>query len=315
MAPRGLAGLLAALRVQAAPHSRGFAGKARVKAPRAPAEEAQELRATMRRLAFLVHPDRFSALPAAAAQNADSLTLLNGLLATVQKSRDSHPPAAVRTLRFTLLAADGSTREVQSVLRTTGGDCRRVVERALGDLFEQCGLPRAFRWSDGDWDVLSEEKRAARDNRGDSSPEVVQAEPEPAASSTSSQPQAQAQSRSKMTDEAGNEVDLATALTRMDPLLEAVAAVPWLPFDAEGAARRHYIITTVLAELEVSGWPLQRGCHKIWAGARNVDALLLEEAGLGLDAATQQALKAVAFHTRNFEAELGPLEGAPPTPP
>lgn len=314
MAPRGLAGLLAALRLHAAPQSRGFAGKARVKAPRAPVEEAQELRATMRRLSFLVHPDRFSALPVAAAQNADSLTLLNGLLATVQKSRDSHPPAAVRTLRFTLLAADGSTREVQSVLRTTGGDCRRVVERALGDLFEQCGLPRAFRWSDGDWDVLSEEKRAARDNRGDS-PAAAEAAPEPVASPAASSQAPPQQTRTRMTDEAGNEVDLATALARMDPLLEAVAAVPWLPFDAEGAARRHYIIHTVLAELEATGWPLQRGCHKIWAGARDVDALLREEAGLGLDAASQQALKAVAFHTRNFEAELGAAEGAPPPRP
>jgi hypothetical protein len=35
-----------------------------------------DLRATMRKLAFMVHPDRFSDAPAAARENAESLATL-----------------------------------------------------------------------------------------------------------------------------------------------------------------------------------------------------------------------------------------------
>ena len=89
-----------------------------------------------------------------------------------------------------------------------------------------------------------------------------------------------------------------------------MAAVPWLPLDAEGAARRHYIIHHVVRELATAGWAIERGAMKVWAGARDADALSAEEMALGLDAASAQALKMVVFHARQLEAELG----APGTP-
>ena len=86
--------------------------------------EAPELRATMRKLAFLVHPDRFAGMPDAAKENEASLAFLQvvmnsahtspgknlctcplcylcpaysscmqGLLSTVQKDKENHPPA------------------------------------------------------------------------------------------------------------------------------------------------------------------------------------------------------------------------------
>ena len=55
--------------------------------------EPPELRVTMRKLAFLVHPDRFAGMPDAAKENETSLAVLQGLLSTVQKDKDSHPPA------------------------------------------------------------------------------------------------------------------------------------------------------------------------------------------------------------------------------
>lgn len=34
-------------------------------------------------------------------------------------------------------------------LRTTGGDCRNVVQRALTTFFRDCGLPEHFQWAEG----------------------------------------------------------------------------------------------------------------------------------------------------------------------
>ena len=247
-----------------------------------------------------------------AAVSLNRLLAPQGLLSTVQKSRDSHPPAGVRTLRFHVHAAGGGTRVVTQVLRTTGGDCRRVVERSLCDLFGQLGLPREFRWGDGDWDVLSGEERAARDNRGDTTSDEAAA-PEAAAPEAPTPPayDAQAVARSpKLRDASGAPQDLAAALAGLDPLLQAAAAVPWLPLDAEGAERRHYIIHHVIRELAAAGWALERGCLKVWQGARDADALAAEEMAAGVDAASAQALKMVVYHTRKMEAELGPAAPA-----
>ena len=225
----------------------------------------------------------------------------------MQKSRDSHPPAGVRKLRFHVHAAGGKTRVVTQVLRTTGGDCRRVVERSLAELFAQMGLPSAFRWGTGDWGVLSQDERDARDNRNAdgaaAAAESPQQAPEPhvpAAYDTA------AAVRPAGARSAGSPEEFAAALAALDPLLNAVAAVPWLPADAAGAARRHYIIHHVMRELATGGWAIERGCMKIWSGARDGDALTAEELALGLDGASAQALKQVMFHTRQLEAELGP---------
>ena len=238
-----------------------------------------------------------------------------GLLSTVQKSRDSHPPAAVRTLRFHVQDT-GGVRVVQQVLRTTGGDCRKVVANSLSDLFGKLGPPRAFRWGEGAWDVLSESVRAERDNRGgetsaDLQPEapepVVQAQPAEASVPPAYDAAAVARPRKPtLRDAQGQPQDLAAALRSLDPLLNAIAAVPWLPHDAEGASRRHYIIHHALGELTAQGWTLERGAAKVWAGARNADALAAEEEALGVDAASAQALKMVVFHARQLEKELGP---------
>ena len=258
-------------------------------------------------------------MPATAVRCAASLTRVcaaQGLLSTVQKSRDSHPPAAVRTLRFHVQDTGGDVRTVQQVLRTTGGDCRKVVAQSLSDLFGKLGLPRAFRWGEGAWEPLSEAARADRDNRGgETSADLT---PEPAEPSAKAQPveasvppayDASAVARPRpptLRDAQGQPQDLAAALRSLDPLLNAIAAVPGLPHDAAGAERRHYIIHHALGELTTQGWALERGAAKVWAGARNADALAAEEEALGVDAASAQALKMVVFHARQLEKELGP---------
>lgn len=36
-------------------------------------------------------------------------------------------------------------------LRTTGGDCRNLVQRSLEGFFRDCGLPEKFEWAASDW--------------------------------------------------------------------------------------------------------------------------------------------------------------------
>jgi hypothetical protein len=198
----------------------------------------------------------------------------------VQKSRDSHPPAAVRTLRFHVEAKGGGTRIVQQTLRTTGGDCRKVVTVALSELFGQLGLPRTFRWGEGAWDVLSEDARAERDNRGgESSVDATPAAEVPPAYDAAA---VASPRKPVLRDASGQPQDLAAALKGLDPLLNAIAVVPWLPRDAEGAARRHYIIHHVIRELCVPCfWSLRPNPACADQRVPSILPLSQEHAGLG----------------------------------
>ena len=267
------------------------------------ADELPELRTTMRRLAFLVHPDRFPDTPDAAAVNASSLSYLQGLLSTVQKARDSHPPASVQRLKFHLRDGEQRVRLVEHTVRTTGGDCRAVVQRSLGELFTKCGLPADFRWGTGDWELLSKDALAERDNRG---PESSAAAEEPAPQSSPAVPPAfNTEAVARPQQPPGDAQGLAEALERLDPMLEALAAVPWLPLSAAGAERRHYLTHHVLGTLRADGWRIERGVFRIWSGERDEGTLCADEFAAGTDAASAQALTVVLAHTRKFEAELG----------
>lgn len=265
----------------------------------------------MRRLAFLVHPDRFPDAPDARDANAVSLSYLQGLLSTVQRARDVHPPAAVQRLTFHLREGDPQRiRVVQHVVRTTGGDCRAVVQRSLSELFSKCGLPAEFRWGTGDWQLLSKEELAERDNRG---PNETADEPAGATKglSEAERPAAQpaafdAEAVARQRQPHGDARGLADALKRLSPMFEALAAVPWLPLTPAGAERRHYLTHHVLGTLATDGWRIERGVTRIWRGERDADALVRDELLKGTDAASAEALKAVLSFTLQLEAELGP---------
>ena len=257
----------------------------------------------MRKLAFLVHPDRFPGKLAAQAEvNAVSLAALQGLLSTVQKSKDSHPPAQIQRLAFHVHASNGGTRRVEVLLKTTGGNCKAVVERSLAGLFGQLGLPPAFRWGSGDWEVLSESVRAERDNRGDSAESSVDlSDVAPAAAQPPPTPERAAPARPERSAD-----DLAAALKQLDPALNALAFTPWLPANEEGAKRRHLLLHDILPGLVAEGWAIERGVHRIWLGERDSAALVAGEEAAGTDAASCAAAKMVLFHTKALEAELGP---------
>lgn len=262
----------------------------------------------MRKLAFLVHPDRFpGALAPQAEVNAVSLAALQGLLSTVQKSKDSHPPAQIQRLAFHVHAQGGGTRRVEVLLKTTGGNCRAVVEKSLAGLFAQLGLPPSFRWGSGDWDILSETARAERDNRGDSPPSAEAQSTTPAAAAAAPPPPAPERSAAPVPERTAAE--LADALKQLDPALNALAFVPWLPSDEQGALRRHYILHEVLPGLVAKGWAIDSGVRRIWLGERDSASLVAAEMAAGTDAASCEAAKQVLFHTRALETELG----APPS--
>lgn len=62
------------------------------------------------------------------------------------------PRAGSHQYRFFLKTKeDGKFHEVELELRTTGGDCRNLVSRNLGDFFKTCGLPEKFSWAEGQY--------------------------------------------------------------------------------------------------------------------------------------------------------------------
>jgi hypothetical protein len=265
-----------------------------------------QLRETMRRLAFLVHPDRFAGQPAAAEENAASLAALQGLLSTVQKQKDGHPPAAIHRLGFHVHAAEGGTRRVSATLKTTGGNCKAVVERGLGELFSKLGLPPSFRWAAGDWAVLSQAERDGRDNRGDGDGRAAAEEAQPQPPQPSPQPRRQQQAAAA----AAPPPPLAETLAALDPLLHALAAVPWLPATEDGALRRHMLLHDIMPDLQRRGWLLERAAHKVWLGERDTAALLAAEGAAGADAASLEAIKTLLYHAKRLDKELGPAPQA-----
>lgn len=188
------------------------------------------------------------------------------------------------------------------LLKTTGGDCRKVVERSLGDFFTTLSLPRLFKWGDGDWSVLSGDALAKRDNRDEKQRDSVAEE---AAHATPAPTPAPAPEPAPPTSDAEATAALAAALAALDPLLQALAAVPWLPETAEGAARRHFIVHNVLGDLRRDGWALDSAAAKIWGGAVDADEIAASELARGTDHASVLAARSIVFHTKQFREEMG----------
>mmetsp|Transcript_24403 Transcript_24403/g.63381 ORF Transcript_24403/g.63381 Transcript_24403/m.63381 type:complete len:240 (-) Transcript_24403:173-892(-) len=89
-------------------------------------------------------------------------------------------------------------------------------------------------------------------------------------------------------------------LKHLDPVLQAVALVPWLPDNQEGHSRRDFIKSSVMDQLESKGWDLRGAVYRIWKGERDLSAVLE-----GKDSGTRAALTAVMYHCKKFDEELG----------
>ena len=262
------------------------------------------LRARVRALVRLVHPDvLMSTHPALARANEDALARLQGTLDGVRRSTRS-PSARVERLVFHVRddEREGGTREVRFTLRTTGGDCRNVMKRDLGKLFAAVGIERDFEWDEEDWRTIRtdeevEEERRRRNEHvetsrssGGGEEEVAQAYRE------------QSAGRASGTRETR---DVHRALKDLDPALEAIAAVAWLPDvekDAKEGERKRIVQYEVIPHLVREGWNLKgETLEAIWRGERD-EKILLD----GIDGGSALAVLAILKHTKNLERMYGP---------
>jgi len=265
------------------------------------------LRARMRALVRLVHPDVLASThPALSRANEEALAHLQGTLDGVRRST-TPPSASVKRLVFHVRDDDGKgdgTRAVRFTLRTTGGDCRNVMKRDLGALFAAVGVERDFEWDEEDWrwtrteeEEEEEEERRRRSEHAETSrssgeEEVAQAYRE--------------QPAGKPRGGGGAETrDVHRALKDLDPALEAIAAVAWLPDvekDAKEGERKRIVQYEVIPHLVREGWNLKgETLEAIWRGERD-EKILLD----GIDGGSALAVLAILKHTKNLERMYGP---------
>lgn len=131
-------------------------------------KNAPFLREVLRGFYMKTHPDKLAAFPEAREINEKSFQELNNFLSQL-KSRPFQeqmqageevdkssvfPPAQTLNLRFYILQDVNNVSQVvpQSfMLRTTGGNCKHVVQTSLSAFFGRCGLSDVFKWDDVYW--------------------------------------------------------------------------------------------------------------------------------------------------------------------
>ena len=268
------------------------------------------LRARMRALVRLVHPDVLASThPALSRANEEALAHLQGTLDGVRRST-TPPSARVKRLVFHVRdddAGEGGTRAVRFTLRTTGGDCRNVMKRDLGGLFAALGIEREFEWDEEDWrwtrteEEVEEERRRrsehAETSRSSGEEEVAQAYRE--------QPAGKPRGGGGGGGGGAETRDVHRALKDLDPALEAIAAVAWLPDvekDAKEGERKRIVQYEVIPHLVREGWNLKgETLEAIWRGERD-EKILLD----GIDGGSALAVLAILKHTKNLERMYGP---------
>lgn len=107
-----------------------------------------ELKETLKRLFMKIHPDLFHREEEIRRTNDASFQALQEFLQGIRAIdlSEGYPPPRTQRLDFFLrdAAANNGYRRVALVLRTTGGDCRSVVQRSLCSFFAECGLSAEF---------------------------------------------------------------------------------------------------------------------------------------------------------------------------
>ena len=184
---------------------------------------APPLSKILRMFVARVHPDKFVAFPDEQQVNENSLSELTGYLSNVANPDEEWMPAQTISMPFFLQGTgdDESLRRIDFRLRITQGDCKRLVQKQLEELFKTAGVPDpAFTWDDKFW-----RPQEALKEWDDEDEDAEQERPP------------------RMT------VD--DALKTMDPMLQAIAAVPWLR-DTDRVAV--YVREKAFQDLESHGW-------------------------------------------------------------
>lgn len=304
----------------------------------APQIEKPSLRDTVKKLNVLVHPDKFGQHPEMQSANEQSLSILQGFLSSIRTLEGQYPPAGNHTLRFYLRKSDGEFHQIVAPLRSTGGDCQKLIEVQLAKLFEQCGLPASFTWDSGFWEM----GKAPDAPKAEQTTEFSTAAPEynfhNPFKNKASQPKTDTQEgsteeegtpsegprgldqwkdgvhkievdpeqKSRVQAELENDghiVDLRQALEALDPLLEAVAAVQWIP---EDDTRDKVIRNDVVDHLEENGWKIREAAQALWRGDRDMSVFESK-----VDPNSYALISRVLQHVKEFEAEQAPVRVDP----
>ncbi|KAL4430825.1 hypothetical protein ABPG75_006081 [Micractinium tetrahymenae] len=233
-----------------------------------------------------------------------------------------YPAASIKHVSFTFRDpyAGGRLNRVRCQLKTTGGNCGVLVQRSMAELLHRMGLNPLF-YFDGDQfrprpapqpQVVPKPRSTAPRSAEPTSAEVQAVRAKAAAAGFPSQTiteeqfrQMEAQSeasreeRQKAAEEAAQ---AAERLKKIDPLLQAVAAVPWLTdVRVQGAEERVQMIKSkVVDEIESWGWDVRGPVRRIWTGER--DLSVLEQ---GKDSGSREAIKAILFHAVKNDSKYG----------
>ena len=210
----------------------------------------------MRLFVARVHPDRFGAFPAEQQVNERSLSELTGFLSNVSNAgggvgKEDFLPAQKIKMEFFVQQqqqqqqgggdASPQLRKIDFKLRTTGGDCKHLVQRQLVELFEIAGVSNPhFVWDDKFWktqDALVPQDWS-KDEEGEDGEQQAGGKGE--------------EGRRRSTAAAATAPrTLEQILADLDPVLQAIAAVPWLP---ESDRISSFVRIKAFGDLEAQGW-------------------------------------------------------------
>ncbi|KAL4418994.1 hypothetical protein ABPG77_000859 [Micractinium sp. CCAP 211/92] len=231
-----------------------------------------------------------------------------------------YPSASIKNVSFTFRDpyAGGRLNRVRCQLKTTGGNCAGLVQRSLATLLQRLGLNPYFYFDGSHFQPRAPPKpqvvpkpRPAAPRAAQPTAEEVQAVRARAAAAgfpsqniseeqfrqMEAQSEASREEKQRAAEEAA---ESAERMKRIDPLLAAVAALPWLA-EVQGAEDRVKMIKSrVLDELEGLGWDIRGPARRIWSGERSLATLTA-----GKDAGSREAIKAVLFHAVQNDKKYG----------
>eukprot|EP00887_Chlorella_sp_A99_P005361 scaffold1.g5361.t1 len=268
-----------------------------------PPPQIQPLSQAVRQLEAAVTASSLS--PDVLAANQQALATLKTFLEGL-RSPDGYPAASMRTVRFGVQRGP-RLMQAKCQLKTTGGDCSRLVATNLGRLLEELGIRPSHFWFDGGEFAPSSSgvagssvgggsKRAGGGGASEApAPEKVAAvRAQAAAAGFPSQTiteeefrqleQHQADVRAAREGTAEARGELADMLKGMEQLL----------------ATASFIGGRVLDELEGAGWDLRGAVVRIWAGEREARHLVA-----GKDDASREAIKLVLWHALQYDSKHG----------
>lgn len=247
-----------------------------------------ELKSTLRKLYMKTHPDLFGQFPEQQRTNENSYKELLGVLDTIQAAKNGFPPARKLVLPF-YLREKSETQEFRMAtlkLRTTGGNCKALVEEALGDFFQDCGLKPGFKWPASSWGTFASIDELRQHQK----------EEEEEAENKNHQPESAPAYWGTQAPVVDHSID--ALLEQNDDVFKIIAACPWLDEEYKDV-RNHFQVEGGLDEYEKNGYKIKNAVHSIWNGERDINQLIV-----GVTIESAQIIQRILMHTMDIESQL-----------